>query len=798
MRKSLFLFILTLCWAYRGESQWLRGKVINQQEKPLANITITFKGLNAQFSEEKTDSNGQFKLRVVDPGELMVSTQNEIIWQKAFTKFPREELLIKILDSDSHYRMGAIWLKTQQGLMSRNLWSIEGFGIYAARKTEVIFIEDLAANLATNNARQIYGRVAGLNIWESDGAGLQLGIGGRGLSPNRTSNFNTRQDGYDMAADALGYPESYYTPPTEALDRIELVRGAASLQYGTQFGGMVNFKMQQAPDSGIRAKARITAGSFGFLGFYGSLGWKKDRYDGFAFVQHKQGNGWRANSRFDAQTAYLQNGWRSKSGKSYHKIAFTHMQYLAQQPGGLTDLQFEINPRQSNRPRNWFQVNWNLASHEWEYNFNKTTKINSRTFGLYASRAALGNLDRINVADGVTRNRTLIDGMYQNLGHETRFMRAFGEDHWLVGVRLYQGITTARQGDASAGSNPDFRLLDQLNPENSDYRFPNQNASFFTEYLKQLGKYWKLTAGIRGEFIRTMANGYYRNRVFDFAGNLIADTRIDESTVKTRDFIIGGIGLSYSQGKWGEWYANMNQNYRAINFSDLRVVNPNFRVDPQLQDERGYTADLGYRGRPLTWLKIDGSLFLLHYKNKIGQVLKADQAPLFIDYRWRTNVAAARSMGIEALIDAEIFRSKKAGQLHLYGNFAYTHARYLTSAEPGISGKQIELVPPIIIRSGVQHFWKSWKYGVQYSWVDQQFSDATNAIRTSSAVEGIIPSYGVADISLSYQQNHWKIESSINNLFNRAYFTRRADGYPGPGIIPSDGRAFFITLQYQW
>jgi Fe(3+) dicitrate transport protein len=217
-----------------------------------------------------------------------------------------------------------------------------------------------------------------------------------------------------------------------------------------------------------------------------------------------------------------------------------------------------------------------------------------------------------------------------------------------------------------------------------------------------------------------------------------------------------------------------------------------------LQDERGYTADLGYRGRPLTWLKIDGSLFLLHYKNKIGQVLKADQAPLFIDYRWRTNVAAARSMGIEALIDAEIFRSKKAGQLHLYGNFAYTHARYLTSAEPGISGKQIELVPPIIIRSGVQHFWKSWKYGVQYSWVDQQFSDATNAIRTSSAVEGIIPSYGVADISLSYQQNHWKIESSINNLFNRAYFTRRADGYPGPGIIPSDARAFFITLQYQW
>jgi Fe(3+) dicitrate transport protein len=27
------------------------------------------------------------------------------------------------------------------------------------------------------------------------------------------------------------------------------------------------------------------------------------------------------------------------------------------------------------------------------------------------------------------------------------------------------------------------------------------------------------------------------------------------------------------------------------------------------------------------------------------------------------------------------------------------------------------------------------------------------------------------------------------------YFTRRATGYPGPGILPSDGRSYFMTLQ---
>jgi len=78
--------------------------------------------------------------------------------------------------------------------------------IYAGKKTEVILVEQSMANLAANNARQIFNQVPGLNIYQSDDAGLQLHIGGRGLDPNRTSNFNTRQNGYDISADVLGYP----------------------------------------------------------------------------------------------------------------------------------------------------------------------------------------------------------------------------------------------------------------------------------------------------------------------------------------------------------------------------------------------------------------------------------------------------------------------------------------------------------------------------------------------------------------------------------------------------------------
>ena len=75
----------------------------------------------------------------------------------------------------------------------RRLRDVEGTAIFAGKKSEVISMDLSMANLASNNARQIYNQIAGLNIFQNDDAGLQLNIGGRGLDPNRTSNFNTRQ-----------------------------------------------------------------------------------------------------------------------------------------------------------------------------------------------------------------------------------------------------------------------------------------------------------------------------------------------------------------------------------------------------------------------------------------------------------------------------------------------------------------------------------------------------------------------------------------------------------------------------
>ena len=117
--------------------------------------------------------------------------------------------------------------------------------IYAGKKNDIILLSKINADLSTNNSRQIFAKVPGISIWESDGSGIQTSVASRGLNPNRSWEFNVRQNGYDISPDVFGYPESYYSPPTEAIESIEVVRGAASLQYGPQFGGLLNYKFKK-------------------------------------------------------------------------------------------------------------------------------------------------------------------------------------------------------------------------------------------------------------------------------------------------------------------------------------------------------------------------------------------------------------------------------------------------------------------------------------------------------------------------------------------------------------------------
>ena len=251
----------------------------------------------------------------------------------------------------------------------KRLKDVEGTSIYAGKKTEVILVDQSMANLASNNARQIYNQISGLNIYQNDDAGLQLHIGGRGLDPNRTSNFNTRQNGYDISADVLGYPESYYTPPAESLSEIQIIRGAASLQYGTQFGGLINFKIKEPAYKKIEFVSRNTVGSNNQFTNFSSLSGRNKKFSYYTYYNYKTGDGFRENSEYDSDNFYFHVG---KEINNTTKISgeLSYLTYLAKQAGGLSDYMFERNPLQSNRSRNWFNLDWLLYNFKLEKSFN--------------------------------------------------------------------------------------------------------------------------------------------------------------------------------------------------------------------------------------------------------------------------------------------------------------------------------------------------------------------------------------------------------------------------------------------
>lgn len=784
----------------------ISGKVTNNKQ-PVGSATVLLQ--HTSFGAV-TGDDGTFILKDIPAGEytLQVSTIGYATVSKKI-KVKKNDLFIQVPLSEDIKKLHTITVQSIDRMSSgyTRLHDVEGTAIYAGKKTEVIVLKNIVANTATNNSRQIYAKIAGLNIWENDGAGIQLAIGGRGLNPNRVSNFNTRQNGYDISADALGYPESYYTPPAEAVERIEVVRGAASLQYGTQFGGMINFKMNQGSDSQkIAVTSRLTGGSWNFLNSTTSIGGTVSKLNYYAFYQHKSGDGWRPNAGFNSNTAYAAATYHFTNRLSL-TLQYTFMEYLEQQPGGLTDADFEKDPRQSVRARNWFKVRWNLGAASLDYQISSRLTFNTRFFGLQAGRDALGLLTYINRADDGSDRNLYIDH-YRNWGNETRMLYQYNiagaPATALLGFRYYNGHTHREQGYGNDGKDADFtftpsRAADSL--RYSNYEFPNHNTAIFAENIFHVTPKLSIIPGIRFESITTRANGQYTNAIFDLSGNPINPEKIQDNKVNQRHFLIGGIGATWNLQPAVQVYANFSQNYKAINFNDLRTLNPNLRVDSNLQDEKGYSADIGIRKNSGIF-NFDVSLFMINYDNKIGSILSADTVN-FIVYNLRTNVAASHHFGLESYMEADIWKWWKGPaaktSVMVFSNFSLLSAKYAHSKESAIDGRQVEFVPGVILKTGVTWRRNRWGASYQFSYTGKQYTDATNAVFTANAIDGVVPAYHIMDFSAAYRLNrHFSFSGSINNLANAKYFTRRADSYPGPGIIPSDARSFYLTAQISY
>ncbi len=803
---TTLLFCFVSLW---GQSNaFYTAKVLNENNQPIPQVAVVAN--NQEITQ--TNKKGYFSLSEQQVRKLktvlLFSPQyktKKIVLPTDFNKKTSEVIVLEPLE----YELSEVAISTDnwQSKNYRTLREVEGTTINTGRKNEVVLLKDMSINKVTNNARQIFSKVVGVTINESSEGGLQLNIGGRGLNPNRTANFNTRQNDYDISADVLGYPESYYTPPAEAVREIQVVRGASSLQYGTQFGGMVNFKMNRPAEEPFTITQRTSYGSHKLISSFTEVGGTVGKFGYYTYFNYKKGDGFRPNSNFTSKNAFVNLVYKINDRTS---LSFDWLKYyyVAKQPGGLTNKMFYDDPLQSNRSRNWFKVDWNVINLKLLHHFNEQQRLSFQCFGLMAERTALGYRSfRVSQPDKEDAPRDLLVGKFANWGFEGRYVNdynIFGGKHTLLGgVKYYHSRNSSQQGAGSASASADFNFAEKDFPyyeRQSKFIYPNRNIAIFAENIFHIGKNTAITPGFRAERIKTQSDGHYRV-IAKMDETILNDTTIFDNVVKDRYVFLAGISLSHKTRLW-EFYGNLSQNYRSVTFSDIHSHTPGFAISPTITDEKGFSSDLGMRGRLGKVLYFDCSLYALYYGNKIGEYLHENKTSGAVE-RYRDNVGTAFTYGFESLLNWDISRTffqNKDLSWNYFINTAFTGSSYLTSQVPNVEGNDVEFVPLINLKSGLELGYKGLSVSTQLTYVSSQYADATNQETADNenlyGIFGKIPAYYVMDLSVGYRLNkHIKMETTLQNLTNNYYFTQRATGYPGPGIIPSMPFNFVGTLE---
>jgi Fe(3+) dicitrate transport protein len=669
--------------------------------------------------------------------------------------------------------------------------------IYAGKKNEVIQVDNLEANKAINNTRQIIGRIPGVNIIETESGGFTAnGIGFRGLNPYQSIETNTRQNGYGVAADIFGYNEAYYLPPMEAVKNITFVRGASSLAFGPQIGGMINYELKDGASKPFELTSSQTVGSYGLFNSYNSIGGTIKKIKYFGYIQYRNFDGWRKNSEQQQLSGFGSIKY-SPSKKLTIGIEYSLLRNKIHMPGGLSDSTFKIDPQASYRSRNWLESPWNILAANLSYKITENTSLTFKSSYLFSQRNLIWRNEDggPNELDTITPALTYVPRelereYFKSTTNELRFLTNYKlaeqKQTLAFGVR-YAYSWLKRQEGAEGTTGSDFDLT-QVTPWPVYMNFYTTNMSAFAENTFRFGKRFSVTPGIRYEYLSTIADGYSENEAGDSPDELV----VAKMQKSTRTFLLGGLGLQFNTSETTNFYANYSQSYRPITYSDLTPFGTIAKIDKNLKDASADNVDLGYRGSIKNIVNFDVSVFYINYRNKISIVERQNDTTTYL---FRTNVGSAEHKGVETYVELNILdglvKTDRLGKLSVYNSFAYVNAVYITGE---FAGKFVEYAPKYIERCGINYSIKKFSFNAQYSYNSVAFGDASNTKYASDGLIGLIPSYSLIDVSASCKIKSYQFKVGVNNLTDAKYFTLRTGEYPGPGIIPSIGRMIYAGI----
>lgn len=690
---------------------------------------------------------------------------------------------------------GATVIGYRQEQSLKRLPEIHGTYIVGGRKSEVISVQDLPANLAEKTGRQIFAKVPGAFVYDMDGSGNQVNLAARGLDPHRSWEFNVRQNGILINTDIYGYPASHYSPPMEAIKSVELVRGTASLQYGAEFGGMVNYTTKTADTTKtVSFESLNSVGSFGLFSSYNAMGGKVGRLTYYAYYQKRVSDGYRDHARSDAEAQFASLKY-DLSPKMSLRAELGRSVYLYQIPGPLTDSMFYANPRQSTRQRNYYKPDIYVPSLMLDWRISDKTILNWVVSGVFGKRSSVefeGFADKADVIDPLTlqyKPRVVNIDQYNSKTSEVRLLHHYRLGHFksivTTGLRYFNNdLHRLQQGQGTTGTDFDLSIAGDWG---RDLHYRSESIAFSVENMIYLSPKLTLAPGFRYEYGFTDMAGYIRYLSPEDVPNRIA-----------HNIPAFGLNAQYKFGESTRIYAGISQAHRPVLFKDIVPTSTLERANKDLKNAFGYNAEFGISGSVNGRFKYDFTLFHIQYNNRLGNLVLEENGT---NYIYKTNIGDSQSNGMELYAEVFPLRTMKS-MLSLFTATSLMKATYQDamlaagSENTDISGNEVESAPRWISRNGLNWGHKGFTGALQYSYVSDTFSDPTNVEQpAANGAKGLVPAYGIWDLNAAYRfGGRFIIRAGINNLADKQYFTKRPLFYPGPGVWSSDGRSVVLSL----
>ncbi len=706
------------------------------------------------------------------------------------------------LPADSGFRMRTLDSVTITSFLRQNLPAqlpdTRGTFIFSGKKSESVSLREIPADLTNKIGRQLFAKIPGVFVYDMDGAGNQVNVAARGLDPHRGWEFNIRRGGIITNSDMYGYPASHFSMPMESVERIELVRGTASLQYGAQFGGMLNYVPKEGDSSRPFSFESInTAGSFKLLSTFNAIGGSIGKWKYYAYFQRKSRDGYRDYEHTDSESEGVSLVYAPNTRFSL-KVDWARSEYIYRMPGQLTDSEFHDNPKQASRTRNYFNPDIHVPSVNLNWQLAPRTQLQVITSAVLGIRNSVmfdkpANVhDTINTATGQYNNRQIDIDRFHSYTAEARILQEYNLGRMpgtlTAGLQyMHNDLHRTQQGVGSTGSDFDMTLVKPGFGRN--VHLITKNIALYAENRFQLSRTFSVNLGTRVEIGRT-----------DMSGNIVYYPEDQLPVAIQHQFPLFGLNFSYKPFSSSEFYGGISQAYRPMLFKDLIPSSTYEKVDPNIQDSRGYNAELGWRGNfgDFRW---DVTGFLLGYNKKFGMLSETDENGDY--YTYRTNIGDALTAGLEVFLQKD-WRLSNHSALSIFTSTSFMHARYTNATVKSgndnidIRGNRVESAPDLITRNGISFRWRQLSLSGSYHYTSKTYADALNTevAPPATGAVGLVPSYGLVDVFAGYRlTRNLAFRLQVSNLTNKQYFTKRPAFYPGPGIWPSDGRNASFTLE---